>query len=217
MVFADRTQAGELLAQRIAELGIGDAQSLVLALPRGGVPVAAPVARMLGCPLDVFLVRKLGIPGEEEYAMGAIASGGFRTINADIVRAMAIPAETIDAVARIEGRELARREALYRRGRPQPRIAGRTVFVVDDGLATGASMRVAVQALRAARPDQLVVAVPLAPESTCEELSALADRVVVLATPEPFRGVGMWYADFRQTTDAEVLAALHEAQLRCAA
>lgn len=217
MVFSDRTHAGELLAQRLVELGLGGPDALVLALPRGGVPVAAPIARALGCPLDVFIVRKLGIPGHEEYAMGAIASGGFRALNEDVVSSLEIKPGTIEAVTCQEARELARRERIYRGSRPFPDVAGRTVIVVDDGLATGASMRVAVRALRAHGPAQLIVAVPVAPSSTCEELACVADQVVCLATPEPFHGVGLWYADFRQTTDDQVLRLLSETRLRPAA
>lgn len=217
MLFQDREQAGLLLARRLVERRIAGPGALVLALPRGGVPVAAPIARALQGELDIFLVRKLGVPGHEEYAMGAIASGGLRVLNEDVVAGLGIPPDVIDEVAREEAEELTRREKAYRAGRPFPRVSGRTVIVVDDGLATGATMRAAVRALRTQNPAQLIVAVPVAPQETCEELGRIADRVECLATPEPFRGVGMWYEDFRQTTDREVLELLADTALPDAA
>jgi erythromycin esterase-like protein/predicted phosphoribosyltransferase len=177
---------------------------MVLGLPRGGVPVAYEVATALGAPLDVFLVRKLGVPGREELAMGAIASGGVVVINDDVVRGLGISPEVIRQVAEREGRELVRREDAYREDRPFPEVAGKTVIVVDDGLATGSSMRAAIEALRRLAPARIVVAVPAAPESTCQELAALAGEVVCATTPSPFFAVGNSYWDFTQTTDAEV-------------
>jgi len=201
--FRDRHDAGRLLAAKLGTYA-NRPDVIVLALPRGGVPVAAEVARALGAPLDVFLVRKLGIPGHEELAMGAIATGGVRVLNDDVVRALHIPDRVIDAVAEQEARELARRERLYRGGRPPLDVRGRTVILVDDGLATGATMLAAVQALRQQRPARMVVAVPIAPPETCEELRAEVDDVICAVTPEPFHAVGLWYEDFSQTTDEEV-------------
>ena len=201
--FRDRHDAGRLLAAKLGTYA-NRPDVIVLALPRGGVPVAAEVARALGAPFDVFLVRKLGIPGHEELAMGAIATGGARVVNDDVVRALHIPDRVIDAVAEQEARELARRERLYRGGRPPLDVRGRTVILVDDGLATGATMLAAVQALRQQRPARMVVAVPIAPPETCEELRAEVDDVICAVTPEPFHAVGLWYEDFSQTTDEEV-------------
>jgi putative phosphoribosyl transferase len=177
---------------------------LVLGLPRGGIPVAYEVARGLGAPLDVFLVRKLGVPGQEELAMGAIATGGVRVVNHDVVRALGIPPDVLDRAAAEEARELERRERSYRGDRPEPQVDGRTVILVDDGLATGSSMRAAVAALRQLGPARSVVAVPVAAPSTCEELRREVDEVVCFATPEPFMAVGRFYDDFSQTTDEEV-------------
>ena len=202
--FGDRREAGRLLAAKLAATYANRPDVLVLALPRGGVPVAYEVARTLRAPLDVFLVRKLGVPGHEELAMGAIASGGVRVLNHDIVGALRIPDELIDAVTTREQAELARRERLYRGDRPPPDVRGRTVVLVDDGLATGATMLAAVQALRQQHPARVVVAVPVAPPETCEQLRTEVDEVVCAFTPEPFRAVGLWYEDFTPTTDAEV-------------
>jgi predicted phosphoribosyltransferase len=176
----------------------------LLALPRGGVPVAFEVATALGAPLDVLIVRKLGVPGHEELAMGAIASGGERFINRSVTGPLRIPAEVIESVALEEERELQRREQAYRDGRPAPEVRGRTVILIDDGLATGSTMRAAVAALRQRQPVRIVVAVPVGAWQTCEELRGEVDEVVCLATPEPFLGIGMWYEDFAQTTDEEV-------------
>jgi erythromycin esterase-like protein/predicted phosphoribosyltransferase len=202
-VFRDRRDAGRVLAGLLdgyrERLGV-----LVLALPRGGVPVGYEVATALGVPLDVFLVRKLGVPGREELAMGAIASGGIIVANDDVIRGLDITPEVVARVAVQEGRELARREQAYREGRPPPDIAGRTVILVDDGLATGASMRAAILALQQHEPDRIVVAVPAAPESTCRELATMVDDVVCATTPSPFFAVGASYWDFSQTTDEEV-------------
>jgi predicted phosphoribosyltransferase len=184
---------------------------LVLALPRGGVPVAFEVARALHAPLDVFLVRKLGVPGHEELAMGAIASGGVRVLNDEVVRVLHIPDEEIDAVAAEEERELERREQAYRDGRPAPDARGRIAILIDDGLATGSTMRAAVAALRQQGPARIVVAVPVGAAETCAELQEEADEAVCARTPEPFYAVGLWYEDFAQTTDEEVHELLQRA------
>jgi predicted phosphoribosyltransferase len=201
--FTNRVDAGRRLASALSQYA-GRPDVLVLGLPRGGVPVAYEVARALDAPLDVFIVRKLGVPGHEELAMGAIASGGIQLVDDAVVRQLRIDDETIDAVARIEQRELERRERQYRGDRPLPDVAGRTVILVDDGLATGASMRVAVAALKREHPARIVVAVPVAPLETCEALRRDADDVVCAVTPERFYAVGLWYEDFTQTTDEEV-------------
>jgi putative phosphoribosyl transferase len=177
---------------------------MVLALPRGGVPVGYEVAQALHAPLDVFLVRKLGVPGHEELAMGAVATGGVRVLNEQVVRALHIPEQVIDAVARWELEELARRERLYRGDRPPPDVHGRTVILVDDGLATGATMLAAVRALRQQHPARIVVAVPIASRDTCELLRDEVDDVICAATPDPFYAVGLWYENFEQLTDEEV-------------
>jgi len=176
----------------------------VLGLPRGGVPVAHEVAQKLGAQLDVFLVRKLGVPGHEELAMGAIAADGVRVLNEDIVRTLQIPCSTIEAVAAAEEAVLAARERQYRGHGQRAAVRERTVVLVDDGLATGASMRAAILALRALRPRTIIVAVPVAPADTCAALECVADRVICLSTPAEFHGVGQWYEDFSQTTDDEV-------------
>lgn len=191
----------------------GRSDVLVLALPRGGVPVAYEVAHVLNAPLDIFLVRKLGVPGHEELAMGAIASGGTRVLNQDVVRYLQIPDDVIDAVAADEQRELERRERAYREGRPAPSVEDQIVILIDDGLATGSTMRAAAAALRKQNPARIVVAVPVAPAETCEDFRAEVDEVVCAATPEPFRGVGLWYEDFSQTSDAEVRALLERASM----
>jgi erythromycin esterase-like protein/predicted phosphoribosyltransferase len=202
-VFRDRRDAGRVLA-RLLEQYRAQPDVLVLALPRGGVPVAYEVATALGAPLDVYVVRKLGVPRHEEVAMGAIASGGVVVVNDDVVRGLDIPAEALQRVAEQEGRELLRREAVYREGRPPPELEGKTVILVDDGLATGASMRAAIEALHARSAGPIVVAVPAAPESTCRELDLMVDQVVCATTPSPFYAVGASYWDFTQTTDEEV-------------
>ena len=203
MRYRDRADAGRAVAARLAAYA-GREDVLVLALPRGGVPVAFQVARALKAPLDVFLVRKLGVPGREELAMGAIATAGVRLINRDVVGRLRIPEGVIDRVEAVERDELERREREYRDGRPPPEVEGRTVILVDDGLATGASMRAAVVALRQRHPARLVVAVPIASAATCEEFRDLVDEVVCAQTPEPFLAVGYWYEDFSQTKDEEV-------------
>ena len=213
MRFRDRTDAGRRLAEELGRYA-GRDDVIVLALPRGGVPVGAEVARALGAPLDVFLVRKLGVPGHEELAMGAIASGGTRVMNQDVVDQLRIAPKWVDAVAAQEGAELARREAAYRDGRPAPDVRNKTVILVDDGLATGASMKAGVAALRNLGPARIVAAVPVGARETCQELGALADEVVCAETPDPFYAVGSWYADFEQTSDEEVRESLAEAGRR---
>ena len=206
-LFRDRREAGRALARRLLPYA-GRADVIVLALPRGGVPVASEIARSLDVPLDVFLVRKLGVPGYEELAMGAIASGGARVLDSDVVRGYRVPEEEIASVAAAESRELVRREHAYRGDRPPLDLRGKTVILVDDGLATGSSMRVGLNALRRLTPARIVMAVPVAPRSTLSALAGLADETVCLATPEPFHAVGMFYDDFGQVGDQEVRDAL---------
>ncbi|HYY81008.1 MAG TPA: phosphoribosyltransferase [Actinomycetes bacterium] len=210
VLFRDRVEAGEVLAGRLGHYA-GRPDVLVLALPRGGVPVAERVACALGAPLDVFVVRKLGMPGRPELAMGAIAAGGVRVLNREVVRRFHIPDDVIEQVAAGEGRELARREASYRQGRPPPALAGRVVILVDDGLATGSTMRAAVAAAHRLGPARVVVAVPTAPSSTCERLRAEAGEVVCVTTPRPFSAVGNSYRSFPQTSDEEVRTLLARA------
>jgi predicted phosphoribosyltransferase len=207
--FSDRREAGrELAARLLAYRGRPDV--VVLALPRGGVPVAFEVALALDRPLDIFVVRKLGMPGHPEFAIGAIASGGVRVLNEDAIRWHAIPDVQIETVARHELAELQRREEAYRQGRPLIDLRGRTVILVDDGLATGSSMRAAVQAVRAHDPAGVVVAVPVGAPRTCEELAGMTDETVCARMPESFSAVGLWYRDFSQTSDGEVCALLQE-------
>jgi putative phosphoribosyl transferase len=230
MIFRDRADAGKRLAERLATgpfqgtgLVTGPFQGtglrsrgwdapVVLGLPRGGVPIAYEVARVLEAPLDVFVVRKLGVPGQEELAMGAIASGGVRVVNRDVVGALGLSPAVLDRVAAAEQLELERRERLYRGARALQPLAGRTVILVDDGLATGSTMRAAVRAVRQHGPARVVVAVPVAAAATCEELKAEVDEVVCLATPDPFLAVGRFYDDFTQTTDREVREQLRAAE-----
>ena len=202
-LFRDRREAGRLLAAKLTAYA-NRPDVIVLALPRGGVPVADEVARALGAPLDVFVVRKQGVPGSEDLAMGAVATGGVRVLNDQLVNRLGIPDHLIDAVAVREGQELARRERLYRGGRPLLDVRDRTVILVDDGLATGATMHAAIAALRQLHPARIVVAVPTASPETCEEMRAEVDDVICAITPEPFQAVGRWYQDFAQTTDEEV-------------
>jgi putative phosphoribosyl transferase len=202
-LFRDRTEAGRLLAEKL-ESYANRPDVLVLALPRGGVPVAYEVARHLNAPLDIFLVRKLGVPGHKELAMGAIASGGVRTLNEDVVRPLRIPGEVIDAVTAEEQKELERRERAYRGDAAPPDVRGRTVILIDDGLATGSTMRAAIAALKQQQPARIIVAVPTASPQTCDEFKAEVDEVICAITPEPFYAVGLWYDDFSQTTDEEV-------------
>jgi len=211
--FADRYDAGRRLGEELASAGYGrDGNALILALPRGGVPVAYEVARRLDAPLDVFLVRKLGVPGHEELAMGAIASGGVLVLNDDVVRHVRVSPAGIEQVVRREAAELARREREYRGDRPPPpAVEGKTVILIDDGLATGASMRAAAEAVRRLNPKKVVVAVPVAAPETCAQFRALVDDVVCAVTPQPFAAVGMWYEDFSQTSDEEVRELLERA------
>ena len=202
-LFRDRAEAGRLLAARLEHYE-GKPGVMVLALPRGGVPVAYEVAKALRAPMDVFIVRKLGVPGQEELAMGAVATGGVRVLNDQVVKGLGVPEYVIDAVVKWETEELNRRERLYRGDRPPPDVGGKTVILVDDGLATGSTMLAAVQALRQQGPARIVVAVPVASPDTCELLKTYADDVLCAATHEPFYAVGLWYRDFSQTTDEEV-------------
>jgi putative phosphoribosyl transferase len=202
--FRDRDEAGRLLGSELARR-LGNARNIVvLALPRGGVPVGFAVAQALSAPLDVFVVRKLGVPGHEELAMGAIASGGVRVLNDEVLGYIPVTKEVIEDVATREQQELERRERAYRGNRPPLDVTGRTVIVVDDGLATGSTMRAAVQALRKKQPRSIIVAVPVAARQTCIDLRAEVDDLVCLRTPEPFQAVGLWYENFDQTTDEEV-------------
>jgi predicted phosphoribosyltransferase len=216
-VFRDRQDAGIQLAARLLRYA-GDPKVLVLGLPRGGVPVAYQVARRLDAPLDVFVVRKLGVPGHRELAMGAIATGGVRVLNPEVVTALRINEPVIAAVATQEQIELERQERVYRGNVPFPGLAGRIVIVVDDGLATGSTMRAAVRALRQMQPARIVVAAPVAAAETCRSLAAEADEVVCVSTPELFHAVSMWYQEFSQTTDEEVRtlleASMHVAPAR---
>jgi predicted phosphoribosyltransferase len=203
MLFRNRSEAGRWLADRLKAYAHRP-DVIVLALPRGGVPVGFELARALEVSLDVFLVRKLGLPGQEELAMGAIASGGVRVLNDDVVQALDVPSSVIDRVARREEQELTRREAAYRGSRPAPDLRGRVVILVDDGLATGSTMRAAVRAVKQMQPARVVVAVPVAAASTRDDLAAEVDEIVCETPPEPFLAVGRWYEDFSQTTDEEV-------------
>lgn len=216
MRFRDRSEAGRILADEL-ERYRGRPDLLVLALPRGGVPVGFEVADALGAELDVFLVRKLGVPGHEELAMGAIATGGVRVLNEEVIAQLRISETNIAQAAAQQQKELERRERLYRGDRPPPEARGRTVILVDDGLATGSSMRAAVAAVRTLQPDRIVVAVPAASPATCREFQSEVDEVVCAITPEPFYAVGAWYDDFEQTTDDEVKELLERARRRSGA
>ena len=211
--FADRADAGRVLAEELAAYA-GRPDVIVLGLPRGGIPVAYEVACALGAPLDVFLVRKLGAPGQEELAMGAIASGDVVVVNDEVIEALKISPEELKAEVENESRELERREAIYRGGRPLAAVKGKTVILIDDGLATGSTMRAAVAALRRQEPAQIVVAVPVGASSTCAEFEGIADRCVCAIAPEHFRSVGLWYEDFAQTDDDEVCDLLARAAAR---
>src|SRR6266404_9226731 len=208
--FLNRTEAGRLLAEKLEKYANRN-DAVVLGLPRGGVPVAYEVAKHLRTPLDVFIVRKLGVPGFEELAAGAIASGGVRVLNQDVVRAIPHAEEAIEAVTAKETAELERREHIYREGRPPPELRGRIVILVDDALATGATMRAAVKALRQGGAAKIVVAVPVGPPDTCRELEQQADETVCLSTPAFFQAVGQYYEDFSQTTDEDVRELLSSA------
>jgi|SRR5579883_1485970 putative phosphoribosyl transferase len=203
MLFKDRTAAGQFLGSALSAYA-NNPDVLVLALPRGGVPVAFEIAQMLNAPLDVFMVRKLGVPGQKELAMGAIASGDTQVLNEDIVRDFSLSQVVINQVAAKEKQELERRERLYRGNRPFPTLNKRTVILVDDGLATGATMQAAILSLQKHQPAKIVVAVPVAAPQTCEELKAKVDEIICAKTPSPFYSVGLWYNKFPQTTDEEV-------------
>jgi len=209
--FADRSEAGRALGAILAATYAEREDVVVLALPRGGVPVAFEVARALHAPLDVFVVRKLGVPGHEELAMGAIASGGVRVLNGEVVQTLLIPPDAIDRVAAGELNEVRRREREYRGSRPPAEVRGKVVILVDDGLATGSTMRAAAAALRAQGPAKIVVAVPVAAAETCDAFRAEVDEIVCVRTPEPFHAVGLWYEDFSQTSDEEVRDLLRRA------
>lgn len=208
--FRDRTEAGRLLAERLHQYA-GRNDVLVLALPRGGVPVGLEIARALDAPLDLVIVRKLGVPGQEELAMGAIATGGVRILNEEVVRMLDLTDDVIERVAAEEERELERRERAYRGDRPPPEVRGRTVILVDDGVATGSTIRAAMAAIRSRQPARLVVAVPVAPPETCEMLREEADEVICLLTPEAFFAIGAYYDSFPQLTDDEVRRLLEQA------
>ena len=211
--FTNRREAGRILAELLRG-HVPRSNVVVLALPRGGVPVAYEVAAALDAPLDVFVVRKLGVPGNEEYAIGAIASDDIAMVDARTVAVLGLSRHDIDRIVEEERRELGRRERLYRRGRPFPDLAGKTVVLVDDGLATGATMRAAVEALRSRGPAAVIAAVPVASREACAMVAAAADECVCALTPAPFHGVGKWYANFSQTTDDEVLDLLARADTR---
>lgn len=208
--FRDRSEAGKFLATKLSAYANRSDVS-VLGLPRGGIPVAFEVAKALNVPLDVFVVRKLGVPGQEELAMGAIASGGVRVLNAQVMRSLCITSEVIDRVAASEAQELERREKLYRGNQPAPDYTGRTIILVDDGLATGSTMRAALEALRQHQPSCIVVAVPIAAPEICEEFRLEVDEMVCYSTPERLWSVGGGYEDFSQTTDEEVCYLLEKA------
>lgn len=210
-LFRDRVEAGQLLAKALMPYATRP-NLLVLALPRGGVPVAFEVAKALRAPLDVFVVRKLGTPGQRELAMGAIASGGVCVINDEVVQSIGIPREVIDAVAAEEAQELKRRELAYRGSYSEPEVRGKTVILIDDGVATGSTMRAAIRALHAQHPAGLIVGVPTAAGSTYRELCSEVDEFIALLKPEPFFGVGAWYQDFSQTSDEEVTELLRRAR-----
>ena len=208
--FKDRRDAGRKLAQKLMTHA-GQSNAVVLALPRGGVPVAYEVALALRVPLDIFIIRKLGLPGREELALGAIASGGVRVLNGDLIRMLSVPDEVINFVVKRELQELHRRERAYRKDRPPLEVRERAVILIDDGLATGASMRAAIEGLRAQQPARITVAVPIAAPEVCAAFQEEVDEIVCAVTPEPFYGVGRWYEDFSQVTDAEVRILLEEA------
>jgi putative phosphoribosyl transferase len=213
MRYRDRAEAGRLLGEKLAPYR-GRADTIVLGLPRGGIPVAEQIAVALGAPLDVFVVRKLGVPWQEELAMGAIAAGNVRVLSLELIRELGIAPEAVEAVAQREEREVERRERLYRGERPPPELKGKTVILVDDGLATGSTMRAAILAVKQRDPAAIVVAVPVAAASSCEELRPLVTDLVCPLMPEPFHAVGQWYEDFSQTTDEEIHEILRRADER---
>ncbi len=210
MLFRDRFEAGQLLAQKLMAYA-DKSDVLILALPRGGVPVAYEVAMTLHVPMDILVVRKLGVPGREELAMGAIASGGIYVLNEAVIVMEQIPLEIVHEVAKRELKEIERRERVYRGDRPLPIIEDRTVILIDDGLATGATMHAAIRVLRQQSPARLVVAAPVGAEQTCNQFRDEVDEIICAVTPDPFIAVGMWYEDFSQTTDEEVRDLLHKA------
>lgn len=210
-LFKDRVDAGKKLAKELSKYA-NHSDVLILALPRGGVPVAFEVAKELNVRMDVFIVRKLGVPGNEELAMGAISSDNVRVLNEDVVRSFQIPERIINMVSENELKELERRERAYRGDRPKPEISGSTVILIDDGLATGATMRAAAAAIKTKNPAKIVVAVPTGARDTCELFGKEVDEVICVATPEPFYGVGAWYGNFSQTTDEEVCELLDKAR-----
>lgn len=211
MLFANRQQAGQALAIRLRHYA-NASNTIVLGMPRGGVPVAFEVAAALGLPLDVFVVRKLGVPGHEEFAFGAIASGGIRIVDPHVVRWARLKGLEIERVTQAEREELERRERVYRRGQPPLNVAGQTVILVDDGIATGSSVRAAIRALRQTSSACVILAIPVAPASTCDELEREVDELVCLETPEPFYSVGQFYADFSEVSDEEVVELLERAR-----
>lgn len=211
MIFRDRSEAGRHLATKLTRYK-DRPDVLVLALPRGGVPVAFEVAQTLHVPLDIFLVRKLGVPGHEELAMGAIATGDVRVLNEDMIDYLGIPPTVIDSIAETELKELKRRERAYRGNRPEPDVNDKTIILIDDGLATGSTIRAAAQAIRRQAPARIIVAVPVSAQETCDEYRIGVDEIVCALTPEPFFGVGQWYLDFSQTTDEEVRDLLAQAR-----
>lgn len=210
MLFKDRQDAGKKLAEKLKAYK-GQQDIIVLALPRGGIPVGFEIAKSLEVPLDIFIVRKLGVPGHEELAMGAIADGGIIVLNEEIIQQLGITQVLIDRITQDESKEVARRESLYRRGRPAYKLGGKTIIVVDDGLATGASMRAALIAVKEKKPRKIIAAVPVGAAETCKSLRTYVDELVCLLVPPSFGAVGSWYEDFSQTTDAEVESLLDSA------
>lgn len=216
-MFRNRRDAGQQLAERLAQFIDTERDALIIALPRGGVPVAAEIAKQTGLPLDIITVRKIGVPGNEELAMGAIGSGGVRVLNPALIAQLGVSSTAVEKVIQRETRELERREILYRNERPPPQIAGRTVIVVDDGIATGSTMSASIRVLRQLKAGRIIVAVPVAPKDTIQRLQNEADAVVCALEPEPFYAVGIWYDNFSQTTDEEVrtiLAAVNDPAMR---
>lgn len=205
--FADRIEAGQALAERLSYLA-GTPNLIILALPRGGVPLGFEIAKALHAPLDIFLVRKLGAPGHKEFAMGALAENGVRFIDRQTIHELGISEAVIEQITSEEQQELERRQQLYRGQKPPLEIAGRIVIIVDDGLATGSTMKAAIQAIRKQHPQKILVAVPVGAADTCKELKQLADEVICLMTPEPFYAVGLWYRSFPQLSDADVITLL---------